>query len=392
MPDDVRPRLLVLASTFPGRPGDGTPGFVADLAAVQARTFDTLVLAPRVPGAARDERQDGYRVHRFPYFVRRFEDLAHGAILENLRTRRSRLVQVVPFLVAELLATRRAVRDFDPDVLHVHWIVPQGAVALLAARGRPRVVTTLGGDLYALTSPPWRLLKRAVLRSAGAATGMNADMGERLRRLGMPADRVHVMPMGADAGRIARAAGGEVVAHRMVFVGRLAEKKGVAVLLDAVGRIAAEVPWSLDIIGDGPLRAELERLAAPLGDRVRFLGHQPADALARLLHTCEIAVFPSVPARSGDQDGLPVAMLEAMTAGKPVVASRIAGIDEAVVDGEHGLLVPPGDAGALADALTTLLVDDQRRLALGRNAGERARLYSMEHLATRYVDLLRGLL
>lgn len=387
-----RQRLLILASTFPATTGDGTPGFVADLAARQARVFDTLVLVPRVGAAPVDEERDGYRIRRFAYFPRRWEDLAEGAILENLRGHPTRLFQVPFLLVAEAVAVRRAIREFDPDVLHVHWIIPQGLAALGVARRLPWLVTTLGGDLYALDSRAWRAIKRAVLRRAAAASVMNAEMAARLVALGMPPDRVHIMPMGADVERVRSMAGENPVPGRILFVGRLVEKKGVAVLLTALDHIGSEVPWSLDVVGDGPLRAELEARAGRLPNPVRFHGQQPARALATLLHECEIAVFPSLPARSGDQDGLPVAMLEAMAAGRAVVASRIAGIDEAIVDGTHGVLVPPRDATALATALRSLLTDPDRRAALGERAAVRAESYSVDAVGERYVALLQSIL
>lgn len=382
----------MLASTFPRSDGDGTPGFVGDLARRQALAFDTLVLVPRVSGAPVDEDRDGYRIHRFAYFPRRWEDLADGAILENARGRPSRLLQVVPFFVAEALAIRRAVREFRPDVVHVHWIVPQGLAALAAARRLPWLVTTLGGDLYALRSFPWRVLKRAVLRHAAAATVMNKEMAERMVALGMAPDRVHVMTMGANIDRIRAWSGTTPVPGRIVFTGRLVEKKGVAVLLDALRLLGPEVAWSLDVVGDGPVRAELEKRAAGLGGQVRFHGQLPAEQLAEMLYEGEIAAFPSVAARSGDQDGLPVAMLEAMAAGRAVIASRMPGIDEAVEHGVHGLLVPPGDAAALADGIRTLLTDPALRHELGARAATRAEHYSVAAAGDRYVGLLRSVL
>ena len=378
----------MLASTFPATVGDGTPGFVRDLAGVEATEFDTVVLVPRVPGAPRTETVDGFRVVRFGYFPRRWEDLADGAIIENLRARPARLLQVPCFLLCEALALRRLLREHRPDVLHVHWIVPQGVVALAVARRLPWLVTTLGGDVYALTDPLSLRLKRAVLRRAAAVTTMNVDMRRRLLELGAPADATLVLPMGADVtGVRATGAGVARVAGRVLFVGRLVEKKGLAVLLDALRTVPGD--WSLDVVGGGPLRAELEARAAGLP--VRFLGQATKDDLARAYAGCDLLVAPSVPAASGDQDGLPVALLEAMAAGCPVVASRIAGIDEAVVDGETGLLVPPGDAAALAAALTRLLGDRQLRDRLGAAASARAEEYSMTALGRRYTDLLLGL-
>ena len=385
-----RPRLLVLASTFPAAPGDGTPGFVRDLAGVEATEFDTVVLVPRVPGAPRTELVDdgkggSWRIERFAYFPRRFEDLADGAIIENLRAKPARLLQVPCFLLFEALALRRLVRTHRPDVLHVHWIVPQGVVALLVARGVPWLVTTLGGDVYALRDPLSLRLKRAVLTRAAAVTTMNVDMRQRLLALGAPVDATLVLPMGADVDGV-RATGAGVTRSpgRVLFVGRLVEKKGLAFLLEALRAVPGD--WSLDVVGDGPLRPDLEARAAGLP--VRFLGQATKDDLARAYAGCDVVVAPSVPAASGDQDGLPVALLEAMSAGCPVVASRIAGIDEAVVDGETGLLVPPGDAPALAAALIRLLGDPELRDRLGAAASARADEYSVATLGRRYTELL----
>jgi glycosyltransferase involved in cell wall biosynthesis len=388
-----RPRLLVLASTFPAEVGDGTPAFVADLAKVEAGAFDTVVVTPRVPGSRARERRDGFEVRRYRFFPRRWEDLADGAILENLRARRSRWLQV-PFLFgAGALAVRRAVRDTAPDVVHVHWIIPQGLMALVAARRRPWLVTTLGGDLYALTSGPARWLKSRVLRQASSVTVMNQEMRQAVTELGVPEDRVGVLPMGVALDRIRPA--GEPPARipgRLAFVGRLVEKKGLAVLLDALGRLPAGTERSLDVGGDGPLRAELEAAARPFGDRVVFHGQRSSAELGRVLQAAQVAVFPSVRARSGDQDGLPVATLEALAAGTPVVATDLPGLSDAVAGGVEpaGVVVPSGDATALAEAIARLLGDPAARERMGRAAVERAEEYSMESIGARYVALLQA--
>lgn len=374
------------ASTFPGRADDGTPGFVRDLSGALSEHFDTLVVVPRVPGSPAREVDGTLAVRRFRYFPRRWEDLAHGAILENLRARPSRWLQVLPLVVAEAVALRRAAREVRPDVLHLHWIVPQAVIAALVAPGIPRVVTTLGGDLYALDSAPVRALKRRVVSRAEAVTVMNRQMRAAVIALGADPERVHVMPMGVDLTAV-RAAAGERPAPagrtRLLFVGRLVEKKGLATLLDALDRDPAS--FELTVVGDGPLRRELEARAAGLP--VTFRGQLGRADLMDAYRTAEIVVVPSVTAESGDQDGLPVALLEAMASGCAVVASRLPGIDEALTE-DSGVLVPPGDADALAAALAVLAADAGRCQTLGAAAAERAEQFSVEQVASRYRALL----
>jgi colanic acid/amylovoran biosynthesis glycosyltransferase len=342
-----RPRLLVLASTFPAVVGDGTPAFVADLARVEATAFDTVVLAPLVPGAAAREDQFGYQIRRYRFFPGRRADLADGAILENLRARPSRWLQVPSFFLAGALAVRRAVRDTAPDVVHVHWIIPQGLMALLAARKVPWLVTTLGGDLYALKAAPARFLKRQVLKRAGAVTVMNEEMRQVVIGLGVSPERVRVLPMGVALER-----------------------------LRPVGDPPARVPGRLVFVGG-----------------VVFHGQQGSDALRRLLGQAQLAVFPSVRARSGDQDGLPVATLEALAAGTPVIASNLPGLSAAVGGGEEpaGVLVEPGDVAGLTAAVTRLLGDDATREHMGRVAEQRASAYSMESIGAQYVTQLKDI-
>ena len=382
-----RMKLLVVASTFPGRQGDGTPEFVKDLSLRLGESFDTVVLVPRVPGAPERERVGDITIERFPYVPRRWEDLAHGAIIENLRASRSRWLQVPPFLLSEAQHLRRLVRSHRPDVLHVHWIIPQGVSALFAAREVPWVVTTLGGDVYAMGDPASRRLKHAVLQRAAAVTTMNADMRQRLIDAGADPSTTYVQPLGADIRRIREAAGDEAqVPGRILFVGRLVEKKGLAVLLDAVRKLPESLDWSLEVIGDGPLRAELTAQAEGLP--VTFAGAAGREGLARAYARCSVMVVPSIPAASGDQDGLPTVLLEAMGSRRAVVASALPGLDEAVVHRETGLLVPPNDPGALADAVTDVLTDDALRARLADAAARRSDDFTVEACSQRFVDIL----
>ncbi len=156
---------------------------------------------------------------------------------------------------------------------------------------------------------------------------------------------------------------------RILAVGTLHEVKGQVHLLEAIARLSPDgPPVRCRFVGEGPDRATLERRAASLGivDRVAFLGRRTRSEVADLMRDSDVLVVPSVPTRGGKREGLPVVIPEAMGIGLPVVASRLSGIPEIVVDGVTGLLTPPADAAAIAAALERLRRDPEQGRTLGR--------------------------
>lgn len=169
---------------------------------------------------------------------------------------------------------------------------------------------------------------------------------------------------------------------RILSVGRLVPKKGLTVLFEALAQLAtASVDFECKIVGGGPQRAELSDLAAQLGltEKVSFLGALPQTQIMAHYAWADVFVQASVVTPDGDRDGIPNALLEAMASGLAVAASAVAGIPEVVFDGTTGLLVAPGDATALAAALSDLAVDVERRLQLGAQA----RGHVVAHLSRR---------
>ncbi|HEX5479981.1 MAG TPA: glycosyltransferase, partial [Dehalococcoidia bacterium] len=169
-----KPRVLVLTSTFPRWQGDATPRFVADLSEGLTREgLDVTVLAPGSRGAARRELWGNVDVRRFQYsWPAATQRLADGAILPNIRANRLLALQAPPFVLAQLAAAWRLARRERFDVIHAHWVVPQGLVAAMLKRtlGVPVITTTHGADLFALRARPLLAAKRWALQSSDAIT------------------------------------------------------------------------------------------------------------------------------------------------------------------------------------------------------------------------------
>jgi len=391
----MKPKLLVLASTFPGTPGDGTPAFVLDLAWQQANDFDVTVLTPMTPGAAATESipsPDGktsVSVVRYRYFLKHWEDLAHGAILDNLKAKKSRLLQV-PFLAHFLFyGTRRLVRQLQPVAIHAHWVIPQGIVATLAAPKVPLLVTTHGGDIYALNAAPILRLKRWVFGRAAAITTVNSQMKAQLVRWGQSESKVSLLPMGVDTEAVgALASKTPKVPGQLLVVGRLVEKKGIEYLLDALRLLEQRgvSGFKLVVIGDGPIRSQLETKAKSLP--VEFRGKRGRAEVHAAIAESELMLIPSVTAANGDQEGLPVTLLEGGAGAICVIASRLPGIDEVIEDDVSGLLVPQRDAQALAVALERALTDASLRARLAAGIAVSVKRFDIKVIGAGYNRVL----
>lgn len=310
-------------------------------------------------------------------------------------------------LLGDVAAMAERVRGSRPAVLHAHFGT-DGLLALPLARalGIPLVTTLRGYDI--------NLSRRTLLRS-GRPTWMAYALGRRklmeggdlvlavcdfLRRraiaAGYPEDRIVTHYNGVDLGRF-RPGEGVREEGLILHVANLVTKKGTAQLIQAFADVKREVPAArLAILGGGPLEGALRRQAARLGlaGSVHFAGHLRRDEVSEWMRRASVLAVPSTTGASGDAEGLPNVVVEAAASGLPVVATDHAGIPEAVADGVTGLLVPEKDLGALAQAVSALLRDADRRARMAQAARHRAvsrfdGAKQMERLESQY-DRLAG--
>lgn len=366
MTETAKPRLLVLTSTYPRWSGDPEPGFVHELAKRLTDQFDVTVLAPHAPGALPREVLDGVGVIRYRYAPAGLETLVNdGGILTNLRRQAWKWLLVPGFLFSLLWATWRAVCLTRPDVIHAHWLLPQGIIVaflgLLERRTPPFVLTSHGADLYALRARPLQAVKRFVARRAAEVTVVSNAMRTELVRLGVPAARISVEPMGVDlSSRFTPDPSVVRSGDEILFVGRLVEKKGLSYLIDAMPTILATRPSAcLTIAGFGPEEERLRRQAGTLGlaGKVKFMGPVPQEKLTELYRRAAVFVAPFIETSFGDQEGLGLVLVEAAGCDCPVVTCAVAAVHEVIGDHELGTIVQQRDPQALAQAVLTVLGD-----------------------------------
>ena len=296
-----------------------------------------------------------------------------------------------PLDLAAVRALTSILRDFRADVVHSHEFTMAIYGAAAAKRANARHVITMHGGLYYATAWRRRAALRWAMRRSAALVGVSDATASALQHhLGIERSKLHVVPNGIPLRTGVRArlrselalAPGELL---IVSVGNLYAVKGHAVLIDALATLRDRAGWRLAIAGRGEEEPRLRAQAATagIGDRVHLLGFR--DDVADVLAAGDLFTMPSL------SEGLPLALVEGMSFGLPVVVTGVGGVPEVVTDGVEGLIVPPSDPGALAAALGELLQNASRRQQMGAAARTRAiRDYALSTMADRYERLYRG--
>jgi glycosyltransferase involved in cell wall biosynthesis len=388
-------RVLFITHSYPREPGDAAGSFLLHLAvALRGEGVDVRVVAPSgdlLPSGAElppVDVFDGIRVDRFRYAPRRYENLAYtGEMAQSVQRSWSAKLALVGFLGSEFTSATRVRREFEPDLIHAHWWFPGGLVGASAAAlaGIPLVTTMHGTDVRLARAKTFaRPLFRHVLGQSKAVTTVSSWLAREVTAM-LPSVAPVVAPMPVSVDLFAP--GTSRASDRILFVGRLNAQKGIDRLLDAMARMRHRV--TLDVVGDGPDRADLRQRAAALGiaDRIVWHGAVPQPAVAAFYRNATALVVPSI------GEGLGLVAVEAQLSETPVVAFASGGVVDIIADQETGILVPPNDVGALADAMDRLVGDTTLQRAMGK-AGRMTALAAFDpnSVARRYAGIYRGAL
>jgi len=381
--------VLFLTHSFPRKEGDAAGSFILRLAvALAAEDVKVRVVAPAAAGVPEADEIEGIRVERFRYAPRRYESLAYtGNMANDVASSWTAKLAMVGFLGSDFVHAVRVRRNFEPQVVHAHWWFPNGVVGTwVGGLAHIPLVTTLHGTDVRLARAVGvaRPLFGHVLKHSAAVTTVSKWLKEETEAI-VPSVSPMVAPMPVATDLFEP--GERRDDSRLLFVGRLNQQKGAEHLLHASA--AMKTPAQLDIVGDGPNRADLEKLAGELGiaSRIRWHGQVRQSALPALYQQAAAIVVPSV------DEGLGLVAVEALLCEAPVVAFDSGGLRDVIQHEKTGLLVKPGDRAALARTLDDLLARDGRGSQLGR-AG---RLYALsafapESAARRYAEIYRQVL
>lgn len=383
----VKKKLLVTASTFPRWKGDTEPRFVLDLSEALTEYFDVTALVPAAPGAKEKEVINGVKVIRYHYFpVHKWETLCYpGAIVSRIKKKKIRAL-LVPFLFLSLyIHLFRLLPKFD--FVHAHWLIPQGIVQSFFKK--PYIVTGHGGDVTSLNKGILRKLKIRCLKKARYITVVSRHLEHEVLRL-YNAQNIDVISMGCKTDNFGKQFAvpdyfGQGDKKVVLFVGRLEEIKGVSYLIEAMKQVDA----ILVIVGDGPLRAELQKQAEEQGNKIVFLGAKTHDELKTIYASADIFVAPSITGKDGEQEGFGLVMLEAMASGLPVIASASGGIQDLIKDGKNGLLAEEKNSASISDKINYLLNHEDKMRDIIESGEQISKEFDYRKIAKRYAEILR---
>ncbi len=366
MDRQVRPSLLIVTTTFPRWEGDHGPApFVYHHARAMTEFFEVTVLAPHFPGAKTSELWEGMRIKRFRYAPKQFEGLADGAgIRAHLRKSFLNKLAAIALIVAEAWAILRL--QGRHHFINSHWLVPSGLMVTLTAGKKQHVITAHAADYDLLKAlPGGDALIRSMARRSRAMVCSGARLSEGIAAIA-PEAKILTRPMGVETRRFAfseseRSRRREELrlgeAPVVLFVGKLSEKKGVEVLIRSVSLLRRQkTALHLVVAGGGEKEVELKALVKKQGiaDDVIFTGPLSNEDIAGLYSAADVVAVPSIRDISGESEGMPVVVLEGLSAGIPVVATDLCSVPSEL-RGKGVIEVKAGDEKSLAEGIEEAL-------------------------------------
>ncbi|MEM7289220.1 MAG: glycosyltransferase [Pseudomonadota bacterium] len=413
-------KLVINTTTFPASDDDPVPRFVLDQikemhALDPGLDIDVVVphnaYGPKIPDRLDHSSHREFRYHYF--FPRSAETLAGRGIMPALKENPLRYVLIPFFLLAQYRALLQHCKSQQPDLVYAHWFMTPAIVSYFVCKrlGIPLMFTSHASDVSVLAKVPFaKGLVARVLTYASQFTAVSNRTADKMKAFFSESDwqaryskKLSIIPMGTALNtglptkekqqKLLTDCGIDVEKRYILGMGRLSEKKGFQYLVEAYGRLDVRLREKIQLViaGDGQLMEELKLQAKEIGGegKVIFTGYASGELKNTLLGNASLFVLPSIVDDSGDSEGLPVAMMEALANGKMIVATNVSGAEE-VLTTESGILVDQKSPELLKDAITRLLTLPADQKAQMENAARKlGKQFDWRKIASDHLKLMK---
>jgi glycosyltransferase involved in cell wall biosynthesis len=358
--------ILVITSTFPTfLSNDTTPPFVYELSksVTSHNQLVVTILTPHKKGTKTYEELDNLKIYRFKYG---FSKLCDGSILVNLKNNKLLWLQLPFFFFFYLINLIKIVKREKIQIIHAHWLIPQGLVATIYKKfinKNIKILCTIhGSDLLALKSPFYRILQKFVIKNVDSITTVSHTLKAELLKIITKNKNIQVLPMGVDSNKFNPNFFSSLLLDKygdfLLSVGRLSPEKGIKHLISVMPNVIAQNSCiKLIIIGDGPLKSELQKQVTnlKLNNHIIFLGHQSHKKLPSFFATTKIFILPS------DREGLGLVCVEALLSKTCVVASNLSSISDVIINNQTGIQINVRNKEDFSRIILKLLEDKKTR-------------------------------
>jgi len=338
-------------------------------------------------------RHSGIEIARYTYFIKKYQRLLYeDAALSNIHNKPLTSLLILPLGLSLVWNMFRLLRSNNVDLIHAHWALPVGLIAVILGRvyGIPVLVTSHGGDIFGLKQPIFRYLMRYVFSKAQAVNAVSLPIKSAIRQLS-PRSMIWVKSMGVDDTRfrpISNAKQRLGLSNEkpiLLYVGRFSEKKGVEYLVDAAALLMSKkIEFTLFLIGKGNLQKKISQKIEQyqLTGVVKMLGEIENSRLPEYYSAADLLVVPSVEGVGG-QEGLPVTIMEGLLCGKKVVTTPVGGTRELEYM-ESVIFTEPGNSDDLAEKIRTCLMTDGFESTKANQEGKR---FSIKAIARDFTEM-----
>jgi glycosyltransferase involved in cell wall biosynthesis len=362
-------RILVITSVYPTTP-DGNHGAFIRETVLQMRSqgIQFTIFAPAYEGS-QTHNLDDIEVYRFRYFFKRFENLVRDGAPTKLQKQPLYVLVALSYIVLGAWQLFWLCKKQKPNLIHVNWPFPHGLMAYPANKllGIPMLFSFHGAEL--LLAKKFSFVGSILRWQTPMAKSVtaNSSFTQALIQKLYSGD-VSVIPYGLTIEPKAPCVRNLEEDTKLLFVGRLDERKGLKYLLEALPLVLRKYPVRLRIVGKGILENEIKQQCQKLKlDKViDFLGFVSKEELANEYAACDIFVLPAIVDSKGDTEGLGIVMIEALAHEKPVIASAVGGIVDVIKSGVTGILVNEKDPEVLSQSIIELIADPTLAKELGQ--------------------------